>query len=73
MFRRFLEFLKESPFIEGMGKILDFRGIIGRNSLPAISDAEALAAGWKKVMGDYNHSIIIIEEKTRDGKKNKQR
>jgi hypothetical protein len=67
MFLRFLNFLRESPFIEGMGKILDFRGIIGRNTLPAMSDAEILAADWKKVMRDYKHSIIIIEEKTRDG------
>ena len=67
MFKRLLEFLKESPFVEGMGKILDFRRIIGRNTLPAISDAEALAANWEKVMGDYKHSIIIIEEKIHDG------
>ena len=67
MFKKFLSILKESPFVEGMGKILDFRGIIGRNSLSANNTAEALAADWKKVMGDYNHSIIIIEEKNHDG------
>lgn len=28
MFLRFLTFLKESPFIEGMGRIFDFAGVI---------------------------------------------
>jgi hypothetical protein len=28
MFLRFLNFLRESPFIEGMGRIFDFAGVM---------------------------------------------
>jgi hypothetical protein len=63
MFKRFLAFLKESPFIEGMGRIFDFMGVIESGIKPAMTDAEALNEDWKKVMGDFKHSIIIVEEK----------
>jgi hypothetical protein len=42
MHKRFFASLKESPFIEGMGRIFDFSGIIERGIAPVMSDAEAL-------------------------------
>jgi hypothetical protein len=66
MFERFLAFLKESPFIEGMGRIFDFTGVIGSGIKPTMSDAEALNDDWKQVMGDFKHSIIIVEKKGND-------
>ena len=72
MHKRFFASLKESPFIEGMGRIFDFSGIIERGIAPAMSDAEALNEDWGKVMGDYKHSIIIVEEKRNDGEKSHQ-
>ena len=66
MFKRFLAFLKESPFIEGMGRIFDFAGIIDRETSPGKTDAEKLNEDWNKVMGDFKHSIIILEEKGYD-------
>ena len=62
MFNKFLISLRESLFIEGMAKIFDFRGVIERKIVPALTDAEALADDWNKVLGDYKHSIILIEE-----------
>ena len=73
MHNRFLASLRESPFIEGMGRILDFTGIIERDTVPVKSDAEALNEDWEKVMGDYKHSIILVEERSYAGEKNKQR
>ena len=42
MHKRFFASLKESPFIEGMGRIFDFSGIIERGIAPVMSDAEVL-------------------------------
>jgi hypothetical protein len=72
MFKRFLAFLKESPFIEGMGSILNFTGIIGSPIPPGRTNAEALNEDWKKVMGDFKHLIILVEEKGHDGERNTQ-
>ena len=55
MHKRFFASLKESPFIEGMGRIFDFSGIIERDIAPVMSDVEALNEDWGKVMGDYKH------------------
>jgi hypothetical protein len=72
MFKKFLGFLKESPFIEGMGRIFDFRGNLGGNLAPAMSDAEGLNEDWKKVMGDFKHFIILVEEKGDGGERDTQ-
>jgi hypothetical protein len=72
MFKRFLAFLKESPFIEGMGRIFDFAGIIDRETAPGKTDVEALNEDWNKVMGDFKHFIILVEEKGNDGERNTQ-
>jgi hypothetical protein len=72
MFKRFLAFLKESPFIEGMGRIFDFTGIMERGIAPAMTDAELLKADWNKVMGDFKHFIILVEEKGDGGKRDTQ-
>ena len=66
MFKRFLASLRESPFIEGMGRIFDFAGIIDSRPAPGKTDAEKLNEDWKKVMGDFKHSIIIVEKKGND-------
>jgi hypothetical protein len=66
---KFLTSLKESPFIEGMGRILDFLGIINGDSLPVKTDAEALNDDWGKVLGDYSDSIIIIRTQNNVKKK----
>jgi hypothetical protein len=68
MFRRILASLKASPFVEGMGRILDFTAIIKRESLQFKSDAESLREDWDKILGDYKHSIIIIKENGRGRK-----
>ena len=72
MFKRFLAFLKESPFIEGMGRIFDFMGVIESGLKPTMTDAEALNEDWKKVMGDFKHFIILVEKKGNDGERNTQ-
>ena len=72
MFKRFLAFLKESPFIEGMGRIFDFMGVIENGIAPAMTEAEALNEDWKKVMGDFKHFIILVEEKGDGGKRDTQ-
>jgi hypothetical protein len=59
MLKKLLTSLRESPFIEGMGRIFDFFGIINSAVIPAKSDAEALNDDWEKVLGDFNHTIII--------------
>ena len=69
MHLKFLTSLKESPFIEGMGRVLDFLGIINGNSLPAKTDAEALNDDWGKVLGDYKHSFILIRTNNNGTKK----
>jgi hypothetical protein len=69
MHKSFLTSLKESPFIEGMGRILDFRGNTERATAPARSDAEALNEDWGMVLGDYKHSILLVEGKSHDRKK----
>lgn len=66
MFKRFLASLKESPFIEGMGRIFDFMGVIESGIKPTLTEEEALKEDWKKVMGDFKHSIIIVEKKSDD-------
>jgi hypothetical protein len=68
MFKRILASLKASPFIEGMGRILDFTAITKREILHFKSDAEALKEDWDKVLGDYKHSIIIVKENGRGRK-----
>lgn len=62
MLLKFLTFLRESPFIEGMGRILDFTGIINNGISPKRSDAEALEEDWGKVLGDYKHSFNLTKE-----------
>jgi hypothetical protein len=66
---RFLTSLKESPFIEGMGRVLDFLGIINGDPQPTKTDAEALNDDWGKVLGDYSDSIIIIRTQNHVKKK----
>lgn len=65
---KFLTSLKESPFIEGMGRVMDFLGNINADPLPAKTDAEALNDDWEKVLGDFNHSFILIKDNN-NGKK----
>ena len=72
MFKRLLAFLQNSPFIEGMGRILDFAGVIERETAPGKNDAEALNEDWNKVMGDFKHFIILVEKKGNDGERNTQ-
>jgi hypothetical protein len=67
---KFLNFLRESPFIEGMGRVLDFLGIMNSEVLPAKSDAEALKEDWLNVQKDYRHSIIVLKVHE-NGKKKK--
>jgi hypothetical protein len=61
MFKRFLAFLKESPFIEGMGRVFDFFGVIESSN-----DDE------KKDTGDFKHLIILVEEKGHGRERNTQ-
>ena len=42
MFNKFLIALRESPFIEGMGRIFDFFGVIENGIKPTMTEAEAL-------------------------------
>ena len=70
MFLKFLAFLKESPFIEGMGRVLDFSGLINTDILPVKSDPEALKDDWIKVQKDFQHSIIVLKVHE-NGKKKK--
>jgi hypothetical protein len=72
MFLKFLAFLRESPFIEGMGKVLDFLGVINTDILPVKSDVEALKDDWIKVQKDFRHSIIVLKVHE-NGKKKKNR
>ena len=72
MFKRFLAFLQNSPFIEGMGRILDFAGIIERETAPGKTDTEELKEDWNKVMWDFKHFIILVEKKGNDGERNAQ-
>ena len=67
---KFLNFLRESPFIEGMGRVLDFLGIMNSEVLPAKSDADALKDDWLNVQKDYRHSIIVLKV-DENGKKKK--
>jgi hypothetical protein len=70
MFLKFLAFLKESPFIEGMGRVLDFLGVMNTGILPVKSEAEALKDDWIKVQKDFRHSIIVLKVHE-NGKKKK--
>jgi hypothetical protein len=72
MFLKILTFLRESPFIEGMGRILDFFGVINTGILPVKSEPEALKDDWIKVQKDYRHSIIVLKVHE-NGKKKKNR
>ena len=67
---KFLTSLKESPFIEGMGRVLDFLGIMNNGIVPVKSDSEALRDDWSKVQRDYRHSIIVLKVHN-NGKKKK--
>jgi len=67
---KFLTSLKESAFIEGMGRVLDFLGIMNIEAIPAKSDAEALKSDWLNVQKDYRHSIIVLKVHE-NGKKKK--
>ena len=67
---KFLTSLRESPFIEGMGRVLDFLGIMNGEVLPAKSDADALKDDWLNVQKDYRHSIIVLKV-DENGKKKK--
>jgi hypothetical protein len=70
MHKKFLTFLRESPFIEGMGRVLDFLGIMNSDIIPVKSDAEALKDDWRRVQKDYRHSIIVLKVND-NGKKKK--
>ena len=70
MFLKFLAFLKESPFIEGMGRVLDFLGVMNTGILPVKSETEALKDDWIKVQKDFRHSIIVLKVHA-NGKKKK--
>ena len=70
MFLKFLAFLKESPFIEGMGRVLDFLGVLNTDILPVKRDTEALKEDWIKVQKDFRHSIIVLKVHA-NGKKKK--
>lgn len=67
---KFLAFLRESPFIEGMGRVLDFPGVINTDILPVKSEPEALKEDWIKVQKDFQHSIIVLKVHE-NGKKKK--
>jgi hypothetical protein len=69
MFKRFLSFLKESPFIEGMGRILDFMRVIESGIRPIMRDAESLNEYREKDMGDFKHFIILVEKKGNDAER----
>jgi hypothetical protein len=56
MHLKFLESIRKSPFIEGMGRVFDFFGVIESSN-----DDE------KKDMGDFKHLIILVEKKGDDG------
>jgi hypothetical protein len=70
MLLKFLAFLRESPFIEGMGRVLDFLGVINTAILPVKSELEALKDDWIKVQKDFRHSIIVLKVHE-NGKKKK--
>jgi hypothetical protein len=61
MFKRFLAFLKESPFIEGMGRVFDFFGVIESSNDDEKKDTE-----------DFKHLIILVEEKGHGRERNTQ-
>ena len=66
MHLKFLDSLSKSPFIEGMGRVFDFFGVIESPIPPGGNDAEFLNEYREKDMGDFKHSIIILEEKGYD-------
>lgn len=70
MLLKFLAFLRESPFIEGMGRVLDFLGIMNGDRVPVKNEPEALKDDWIKVQQDYRHSIIVLKVHE-NGKKKK--
>jgi hypothetical protein len=72
MRKKFFTSLRESPFIEGMGRILDFAGIIGGESIPAKSDAEALGDDWETIMKDFHYTLLIVKENGHGSKENQQ-
>jgi hypothetical protein len=73
MSKKFLTSLRESPFIEGMGRIFDYFGIMDLDPVPTKSDAEALGEDWEKVLRDYNSSNIIVRDNRNDREKNQAR
>jgi hypothetical protein len=72
MFRKFLTSLRESPFIEGMGRILDFAGIMDLDTVPAKSDAEVLQEDWETIMKDFHCTFLILKENRNGSKENEQ-
>jgi hypothetical protein len=69
MHLKFLDSFSKSPFIEGMGRVFDFFGVIESPILPERNDAESLNKYREKDMGDFKHSIIIVEEKGHGGER----
>jgi hypothetical protein len=69
MLKKFLISLQESPFIEGMGRIFDFFGVIETGSKRTMTDTEAMNEDWNKVLGDFKHFVILVEEKGNDGER----
>lgn len=72
MRKKFFTFLRESPFIEGMGRILDFAGIMDGDTVPTKSDAEALREDWVTILKDFHHTFLIVKENGNGGKENEQ-
>lgn len=72
MRKKFLTSLRESPFIEGMGRILDFAGIMDAETVPAKSDAEVLQEDWDTIMKDFHHTFLIVKENGNGSKENEQ-
>ena len=62
MRKKFFTSLRESPFIEGMGRILDFAGIMDGETVPSKSDAEALGEDWDTIMKDFHYTFLIVNE-----------
>jgi hypothetical protein len=56
MHLKFLDSLRKSPFIEGMGRVFDFFGVI-----------ESSNEDEKKDTGDFKHLIILVEKKGNEG------
>jgi hypothetical protein len=72
MFRKFFTSLRESPFIEGMGRLLDFAGIMDLDTVPAKSDAEALREDWDTIMKDFHCTFLIVKENGNGSKENER-